>query len=193
MSSTRTSPPTGSNRTGPLSFQTDTIRRMHLHNMRTILSKLTTNFFLHKFSRLLLQKMFANCCHTKTRHDLRWMRLTKHSLRSTELNRTSANRRQSTCMRSRISRPRRLRPQTPMWRHSGHNAHHNSNSVNNKVETEEIVQEAKTATGAITTTTDLLKTRATTLPETVNSASTARFLITHRKSAAKELMTKNPV
>jgi hypothetical protein len=80
-----------------------------------------------------------------------------------------------------------------MWRHSGHNAHHNSNSVNNKVETEEIVQEAKTATGAITTTTDLLKTRATTLPETVNSASTARFLITHRKSAAKELMTKNLV
>jgi hypothetical protein len=55
------------------------------------------------------------------------------------------------------------------------------------------VQEAKTATGAIPTTTDHLKIRATTLPETVNSASTARFSIIHKKSAAKELMTKNLV
>jgi len=109
-SSTRTLPPTGSNRTGPLSFQTVTTRRMHLHNMRTILSKLTTNFFLHKFSRLLLQKMFANCCHTKTRHDSQWMRLTKLSSRSTEWNKTSAYPQQSTCMRSRISKTRRRRP-----------------------------------------------------------------------------------
>jgi hypothetical protein len=80
-----------------------------------------------------------------------------------------------------------------MWRHSGHNAHRNNNFVSSKATTEEIVPEAKTTTGATATTTDHLKIRATTLPETVNSASTARFLITHRKSAAKELMTKNLV
>jgi hypothetical protein len=61
------------------------------------------------------------------------------------------------------------------------------------VVTEEIVQEAKTATGVTATTTDHRKIRATTLPETVNSASTARFSIIHKKSAAKELMTKNLV
>jgi hypothetical protein len=80
-----------------------------------------------------------------------------------------------------------------MWRPSGHNAHRNNNFVSSKVATEEIVQEARTATGAIATTTDHLKIRATTLPETVNSASTARFSIIHRKSAAKELVTKNLV
>ena len=80
-----------------------------------------------------------------------------------------------------------------MWRLSGHNAHRNNNFVSSKATTEEIVPEAKTTTGATATTTDHLKIRATTLPETVNSASTARFSIIHRKSAAKELVTKNLV
>ena len=109
-SSTRTSPPTGSNRTGPLSSRMVTTRRTHLRNMQTILLKLTTNFCLHRFSRLLLQKMFANCCRTKIRPGSRWMRLTKLSLRSTELNKTSASPQRSTCMRSRINKTRRQRP-----------------------------------------------------------------------------------
>ncbi len=109
-SSTRTSPPTGSNRTGPFSSQMVTTRRTHLRNMRTILLKLTTSFCLHRFSKLLLQKMFANCCRTKTRPDSRWMRPTKLSLRSTELNKTSASPQRSTCMRSRISITRRRWP-----------------------------------------------------------------------------------
>jgi hypothetical protein len=62
-----------------------------------------------------------------------------------------------------------------MWRHFGHNAHRNNNFVTSKVATEEIVPEDKATSGATATTTDHLRIRATTLPETVNSASTARF------------------
>ncbi len=124
-----------------------------------ILLKLTTNFCLHRFSRLLLRKMFANCCRKKIRQDSRWMKPTKLFSRSTELNKTSASPQRSTCMRSRISRPRRQWPWTPMWRHFGHNAHRNNSSVNSKAATEEIVPEDKATTGA--TATDHLRIKAT--------------------------------
>jgi hypothetical protein len=62
-----------------------------------------------------------------------------------------------------------------MWLHSGHSTHRSNNSVNSKVATEEIVPEDKATKEATATTTDHLRIKATMHPETVNSASTAKF------------------
>ncbi len=84
-------------------------------------------------------------------------------------------------------------PRIPMWLHSDHNLHSNSNSANNRATTMEIDQGDKDPTEATITTTDHRRTKASMLPEMVNSVSTARSLITPKKNVAKELMTKSLV
>jgi hypothetical protein len=80
-----------------------------------------------------------------------------------------------------------------MWLLSDHNARNNSNNSANSNSTtiEEIAQGDNLPTEA--TATDLLKTKVPMLPETINSASTAKFSTTLKKNAAKELMIRNLV
>jgi hypothetical protein len=80
-----------------------------------------------------------------------------------------------------------------MWLHSDHNLHSNSNSANNRATTMEIDQGDKDPTEATISTTDYRRTKASMLPEMVNSVSTARSLITPMKNVTKELMTKSLV
>jgi hypothetical protein len=77
-----------------------------------------------------------------------------------------------------------------MWLLSDHNVHNNSNnSANNSSTTiEAIVQGDNLPTEA--TATDLPKTKVQTLPETVNSASTAKFSITLK--CRKRINDKKP-
>ncbi len=80
-----------------------------------------------------------------------------------------------------------------MWLLSDHNVrNNNNNSANSNNRTiEAIVQGDNLLTEA--TATDLPKTKVPMLPETVNSASTAKFSTTLKKNAAKELMIRNLV
>jgi len=117
----------------------------------------------------------------------------KPSSQRIELNKTNDSLRPSTCMQSKTIRIMMQIPQIPMWLHSDHNLHSNSNSANNRATTMEIDQGDKDPTEATITTTDHRRTKASMLPEMVNSVSTAISLITPKKNVAKELMTKSLV
>jgi hypothetical protein len=117
----------------------------------------------------------------------------KPSSRRIELNKTNDSLRPSTCMQSKTIRIMMQPPRIPMWLHSDHNLHSNSNSANNRATTMEIDQGDKDPTEATISTTDYRRTKASMLPEMVNSVSTARSLITPMKNVTKELMTKSLV
>ncbi len=161
--------------------------------MQTILLKHTKKFCLLRSSRLLLQKMFANYCHTKIKQDLPWTTRIKPSSLSTGWSKTNVNQWPSTCTPLKITWTRRQPILIQIWLLSDHNVcNNNNNSANsNNTTTEEIAQGDNLPTEA--TAIDLPKTKVPTLPETVNSASTAKFSTTLKKNAAKELMIRNLV
>jgi hypothetical protein len=169
MFSMRITPPTGSNRTVQLNFPQETTRSMLLHNMRTILSKHTTNSCLLRFLKLQLQKMFANCFRTKIKPGSPLTTPIKPSSWSTKSNKTNASLWPSMRMQSKTIRIMMPPTRILMWMHSDHNVHSNSNSAKNRATTVEI-----NPTKATTTTTDHRRTKAPTLPEMVNSVSAAR-------------------
>ncbi len=150
------------------------ICRMLSHNLRTILLRHTINFCLLRFSKPLLQKMFANYCHTKIKQGLPWTTHIKPSSLSTGWSRTNVNQLLSMFTPLKTTWTRRQPILIKMWQLSGHNVHNNNNnnSANNSNTTiEEIDQGDNLPTEA--TATD--QTKVPTVLEMVNSASTAKF------------------
>jgi len=152
-------------------------------------------FLFAQVLKLQLQKMFANCFHTRIKPGSPLTTPTKPSSQNTKLNRTNDKLQPSMSMPWRIIRLTMQLSRTRMWLLSVCNGRNsNNNSANNNKQgltTVAIAPEVKTTTEA-TTTDNLRNPKAPMRPETVNSVSTEKSWITHKKNAEKELMINQP-
>jgi hypothetical protein len=134
-------------------------------------------FLFAQVLKLQLQKMFANCFHTRIKPGSPLTTPTKPSSQNTELNRTNDKLQPSMSMPWRIIRLTMQLSRTRMWLLSVRNGRNsNNNSANNNKQgltTVAIAPEVKTTTEA-TTTDNLRNPKAPMLPEMVNSVSTAK-------------------
>jgi hypothetical protein len=94
-------------------------------------------------------------------------------------------------MKTSTKRPIKMIKMLPLSDHNAHNSSNNSNNFTRNSNTTTV--ETDPGVSLLTEATATDQTRAPTLQETVNSAFTAKFLTTPKKSAAKELMIKSPV